>query len=137
LQIIAIGVRDAVQSSVISVATQNYDEVYNGLREGYSGGYALLGDNWVTDIDDGAVMNELTLLLGLNYGKKYASGVIEYELSDLVVNILNTPFAPSSNNERFEAEIYVTLTVPISFGWERVPPMEIQLKVNAGYTPKF
>ncbi|MDA3845705.1 MAG: hypothetical protein PF505_04045, partial [Vallitaleaceae bacterium] len=40
LQMIAQGVRDAVQSSVISVASENYDVVYHGLREGYSGGYA-------------------------------------------------------------------------------------------------
>jgi len=46
LTIIARGVRDAVQSSIISVATTNYDELYNGLREGYSGGYTLDGDNW-------------------------------------------------------------------------------------------
>ncbi|MFA9399294.1 MAG: hypothetical protein ACERKV_13650, partial [Clostridiaceae bacterium] len=30
LQIIAKGVRDALQTSVISVASQNYDDVYNG-----------------------------------------------------------------------------------------------------------
>jgi len=41
LQIIASGVRDALQSSIIAVATENYDEVYNGLREGYTGGYQL------------------------------------------------------------------------------------------------
>lgn len=137
LQIIAKGVRDAVQSSVISVATQNYDEVYNGLREGYSGGYALYDDSWVSRIDEGVVMNELTLLLGLSFGKKYAGGELEYELSELEVNILNAPLAPSSNSERFESEVYVTLTVPTSFGWEYVPPMKIQLKVNAAYTPKF
>jgi hypothetical protein len=137
LQIIAKGVRDAVQSSVISVATENYDEVYNGLREGYSGGYSLYGDSWVSRVDEGAVMNELSMLLGLVYGQKYAGGEIEYELSELEVNILNAPFAPSSNSERFESEVYVTLTVPISFGWEHLPPMEIRLKVNAGYTPKF
>ena len=28
-----------LQSAVISVATANYDDLYNGLREGYSGGY--------------------------------------------------------------------------------------------------
>lgn len=137
LHIIAKGVRDSVQSAVISVATQNYDEVYNGLREGYSGGYALYDDSWVSRIDEGAVMNELTMLLGLSFGQKYVGGELEYELSDLEVNILNVPLAPSSNNDRFEAEVYVTLSVPISFGWEEVPPMVIQLKVNAGYTPKF
>lgn len=38
LSIIAYGVRNALQESVISVATTNYNEVYDGLREGYSGG---------------------------------------------------------------------------------------------------
>ena len=49
LSIIAYGVRNALQESVISVATTNYNEVYDGLREGYSGGYfmtrGLLGGN--------------------------------------------------------------------------------------------
>lgn len=137
LQIITKGVRDAVQSSVISVATQNYDDVYTGLREGYSGSYSLYDDNWISRIDEGAVMNELTLLLGLSYGQKYTGGELESELTDLDVNILNAPLAPSSNNDRFEVEVFVTLTVTTAFGWEHVPSMEIKLKLNAGYTPNF
>ena len=39
LAVIVQGVRDGLTSSVITVATTNYDETYNGLREGYSGGY--------------------------------------------------------------------------------------------------
>ena len=137
LQIIAKGVRDAVQSSVISVATQNYDDVYNGLREGYSGGYALYGDSWMTQIDEGAVMSELSVLLGLHFGQKFTGGEVEYTISDIDVNVINTPFAPSGNSDRFEAEVFLTLTVPASFGWDHVPPMVIEMKVNAGYTPKF
>ena len=34
LMIVAVGVRDAVQSAVIDVATENWDKAYNGLREG-------------------------------------------------------------------------------------------------------
>jgi hypothetical protein len=137
LQIIAKGIRDAVQSSVISVATQNYDKVYNSLREGYSGGYMLSEEGWISHMDEGDVMGELTQLLGLEGGRKHVGGIVEYELSDLAVNILNAPFAPASNNQRFETEAWITLTVPLSFGWEHVPPMRIRLKVNAGYTPKF
>lgn len=37
LGIIVSGVRDGLQQAVITVATTNYDEAYNGLREGYSG----------------------------------------------------------------------------------------------------
>ena len=39
LMIVAQGVRDSVQSAIVDVATENWDEAYAGLREGYSGGY--------------------------------------------------------------------------------------------------
>ena len=38
LVIIAAGVKDAVQSAVISTSVGNYSNVYDGVREGYSGG---------------------------------------------------------------------------------------------------
>ena len=43
LMIVAQGVRDSVQSAIVDVATENWDEAYAGLREGYSGGYQLSG----------------------------------------------------------------------------------------------
>lgn len=46
LNVIAYGVRESLQASVISVATTNYNEVYDGIREGYSGGYAMNGSGW-------------------------------------------------------------------------------------------
>jgi hypothetical protein len=138
LQIIASGVRDALQSSVIAVATENYDEVYNGLREGYSGGYQLIEtDQWEEQVDSGAVLTKLSDKLGLIEGTKYAGVYMEYQLSDLDIQINNAPFATSDNDSRFEAEAWVTLTVPLSFGWDHLPPMEIRLKVDAGYSPKF
>ena len=52
LSIIAYGVRNALQESVISVATTNYNEVYDGLREGYSGGYFMTAGrkHWITEM---------------------------------------------------------------------------------------
>ena len=45
LLIVAQGVRDAVQEAVISTVNDNYDDVYHGVREGYSGAYQpLAGD---------------------------------------------------------------------------------------------
>lgn len=34
LMIVAQGVRDSVQSAIVAVATENWDEAYPGLREG-------------------------------------------------------------------------------------------------------
>ena len=39
LQVIAAGVRAAVEDAIISTVTDNYAGVYHGAREGYSGSY--------------------------------------------------------------------------------------------------
>lgn len=144
LQLIAKGVRDALQTSVISVATQNYDDVYNGLREGYSGGYTLSSsDKWESKIDTGDVYDYLDNLLGLEKDGAYHIKIIgkeaEYKLSELRVKIINTPVAPSNTDslQKFQAEAYIHLEVPLSFGGDKLPPLQMNLKVKAGYTPKF
>ncbi len=143
LTIIARGVRDAVQSSIISVATTNYDELYNGLREGYSGGYTLDGDHWDESLDIGDIYGQLDRTLGLTKqsGKhvKNAGETPEYSIWGLDVDIKNVPFAPSNTDSanKFLAEATIELEVPLSFGWKSLPPMHITLHVKAGYTPKF
>ena len=143
LYIIAGGVRDAVQSSIISVATTNYDEVYNGLREGYSGGYALSGATWDETLDTGDIYGQLDRTLGLarHGGRhvKYAGDTLEYSLWGLDVEIINAPFAPTDPESagKFLAEATIELEAPLSFGWSFMPPMRITLHVKAGYTQKF
>lgn len=143
LMIIAKGVRDAVQSAIISVATTNYDEVYNGLREGYSGGYLLSGDYWDEYLDTGNMYGQLDRTLGLSRQGvkhlKYAGDTMEYAVWGLNVKIKNAPFAPFDNNaaDKFLAEATIELEVPLSFGWGGLPPMRITLNVKAGYVPKF
>lgn len=143
LMIIASGVRDAVQSAVIAAANDNYDDVYNGVREGYSGGYALSGSTWEDRLDYGDIYDRLDRTLGLqkNGGVhiKYAGETVEFKLSNLTVNIINAPFAPSNPDgaQKFLADAAITLEVPVSFGGKSLPPMRINLKVEAGYTSKF
>lgn len=138
LQLITKGVRDATQSAVISVATQNYDDVYNGLREGYSGGYTLdQHDVWVKRVDSGAVLSNLSEVLGLIGGSKYTNGYLEYAISNINIDVKNPDLAPSGNIKRFESSITIDLLVPLSFGWGHLEPLKLKLKVDAGYTPKF
>lgn len=144
LQIIAKGVRDALQTSVIAAAAQNYDYLYNGLREGYSGAYTLSSsDTWESKINQGDVYAYLDNLLNLNkngeYHIKLTGDKEEYKLSDLKINIINAPLAPQNpdSSDKFQIEAYIHLEVPLSFGWEKLPLLQINLKVKAGYTPKF
>lgn len=141
LMIIAQGVRDGLQQAVISVATTNYDETYRGLREGYSGGYRLAGEQWVEDLDYDDVYYHLDSLLGTgrdgSYHVKAQGETYEYRLSGLKVEISNTGLAPGSAARNFEVDAKITIEIPLSFGWGMVPPLVMELRTRAAYMPKF
>jgi len=143
LQVIAQGTRDAVQSSITQVCTDNYSLMYNGLREGYSGGYQLLQEHWTQNIDTGDLYTQLDKQLGTQSDgsghSKTADSKIEYRISNLSVQMTNTPFAPENPGDetKFTGIATYTVTVPLSFGWQQLPPMEINISVVSGYTAKF
>lgn len=139
---ISAGVKDAVQSAVIATSVANYSNVYDGIREGYSGGYRYSGSSWKSSVSTGDVYGRLDKLLCLKSsgGKhiKTNSDGTEFTVSDLSVNIDNTQFAPNSRSiKQFSATSYITLEVPLSFCGEVLPPMKIRLCVKSKYTPKF
>lgn len=143
LAVIAEGVRDVVQSAMIDVATKNWYDAYNGLREGYSGGYVLNGTDWVVKLDTGDVYSRLKSTLGVKSisGKyiKYTGSDVEYTLSDLVVSVQNAPLAPANTGgiPQLSATGMVNVEVPLSFGWGHLPPLKFTMKLKGGFTPKF
>lgn len=143
LMIIAQGVRDAVQSAVISTVNDSYDDVYHGVREGYSGAYQPSADDFKQSLDYGDIYGRLDNLLGLqqesSYHVKYAGSTVEFRLSGLSVNLRNMPLAPSNpdNANGFLADTVIKLEVPVSFAGNLLPPMVINLKVQAKYMPLF
>lgn len=141
LAVIVQGVRDGLQQSVITVVTTNYDETYNGLREGYSGGYMLSGDEWQENLDYDYVLTRLSNLLGADRrGSTLIKGQpegYEYRLSGLNVEIINAPLTPGNTNKNFEADARITIEIPLSFGWDMVPPLKMEIRTRAAYMPKF
>ncbi len=143
LTIIAAGVRDAVQSAIISVATENYSNVYPGLRQSYSGGFNRSSSGWAEQVSAGDIYSQLTEILGLipenDQYVKQANNQTEYTLSELSLTIFNAPFAPSDPNSirQFTAQAVIHLKVPLSFGWGHLPPMEADLPIQAVYRPRF
>ena len=143
LMAIAGGVRDAVQSAMIEVATGNWDNAYNGLREGYSGGYTLSGTDWVVKLDTGDVYSRLESTLGVKKDNdkyvKYTGPDVEYILSGLSVSMQNAPLAPAGNNgiSQLSATGTVDVEVPLSFGWGHLPSLKITIKLKGGFTSKF
>lgn len=147
LQIIAAGVRDALESAVISTVNDNYAGVYHGIREGYSGGYLPDGTaSWETAVSEGDIYACLDSTIGTSQSGgrhvKYAGdsgGAMEFAIDSLSVVIRNAPLAPSDsrNAQRFEADAIIRLEVPVRFGGKLLPFMHITLKVRAGYIEAF
>lgn len=143
LNIIAKGTRDAMQTVITQSCTANYDKLYNGLREGYSGGYELTKNKWGENIDNGDIENLINKQMGTQKDTigyvKYIKDKVEFKISDLSVQMTNTPFAPNNTKDvqKFMGTAEYTLTVPLSFGWQGLPPMKIHMKAVSGYTAKF
>ena len=143
LMTIASGVKDAVQSAVISASVSNWANVYPCIREGYAGGYKYTKGAWNERMTSGNIYGRLSNLLGLEYKNgKYCSVTgdgVEYAVYGLNVHIDNSPFAPSSTDgiQEFQATSRITLEVPLSFGGDILPPMKVDLLVKSRYMPKF
>ena len=147
LQIIAVGVREAVEDAIISTVNDNYAGVYHGVREGYSGGYMPEGDTgWEMAISESDIYTYLDSTIGTESSGgrriKYAGdsgSAMEFAIDSLNVTIRNAPLAPSDprNAQRFEADTVIRLEVPVLFGGRLLPSMHITLKVQAGYIEVF
>ena len=142
ISIITTGLRDAVQSAVVSTVTANYDETYSQLREGYSGGYLYSDTGFIESIDVGDIYGRLDNLLGLTQeGKKYvkytASGQREYTISDLRIEFENTALAQGNADKNLYATVWIYITIPIRYGGRELLPLNLTLQTQAAYVPKF
>ena len=140
LNIIVQGVRDAAAQSVISVISDNYDDVYHSTREGYTAGWYPTDDAWDESTDTGAVYTQLTTTLGLAYESgaytKYSGEDIEYTLSGLEVEVDNNALS-SGESEGFLADVTIVLDVPTRFCGVPLPSLHLTLETQAKYIPKF
>ena len=144
LMVVASGVRDALQDAVIATVTENYDDVYHGVREGYSGGYQPMADDFEESLDYGDIYDKMDTILGLQTQNGYhvkTSGdttEMQFRIWNLQVDIENAPLATGDRaGDRFKVDSTIMLEVPVSFGGKLLPPMRIKVKNSAGYTPIF
>ena len=98
LVITAAGIKDAMESAVVSVVNDNYNEVYHGVREGYAAGYEPDDTGFTASVDHRDIYGRMCFLLGLeedgnSYVRYNNSGELEYRLKNLSVDIHNTALA--------------------------------------------
>ena len=141
VSLIAQGVREAVQQSIIATVNDNYDDVYHCVREGYAAGWFPTGDElWEESIDTGNIYGNLAATLGLTSDGtayvKYSGDAVEYILSGLTVEVSNNGLG-SGQSEGYLATARIELEVPTAFAGSILPPIRVTLKTQAKYMPLF
>ncbi len=139
LQSTAMNTRNAVQAAITQVCTDNTKNVYTGIREGYAGGYKLENVSWDNNVSDSDILSKVDAKLGTSAGVKSVNGKLIYKITDLSVRIQNAPLAPTDTDgvKQFTGTATFTLTVPLSFGGQSLPPMVINdIPVVGGYSQK-
>ncbi|MEG0913997.1 MAG: hypothetical protein RSG53_10385 [Oscillospiraceae bacterium] len=140
LNIIVQGVRDAAQQAVISVMSDNYNDVYHSTREGYAAGWYPSAEDWEESLDLGDVYSQLTNTLALTYSGgeyiKLSGEQKEFALHDLEVEIRNNALS-SGEAEGYLADVTLNMDVPTQFCGTVLPDLHLTLKTQAKYIPKF
>jgi hypothetical protein len=146
MQIIANNIRDAYERSILTVAADNYNEVYAGFRDKeyiggeFEGGPAGGGDKnelaeWVAMNDYGNIKEELMELLSLKEdGRFILSDKDKYKLSDMKVEVKNGEY---SSNTRYQIKGTLKLTIPFYFNKVFISDIVIPIHVNSAYTAKY
>ena len=139
--IISSGIKNAVQSAVVSAVAANYDEAYSQLREGYSGGYTYVDDTFAETVDTGNVYARLDELLALTeeggVHTKYNGTAKEYSVSNLQLEFENTDFAQGNAVKNLNGTVYMDVEIPVRFGGRELVPIRYTMRVKASYMPKF
>ncbi len=147
VQIIAYGIRDNFERAVLTVASENYNEVYAGFREieytggVYEGGPAGGGNieeipEWLPLNDYGNVIDELQELLNLEQteDETYVSENDNYVVDNMIVEVRDYS---SDAGGRYEIRGVIRLHVPLYFVKIKITDIELPIKIKTAYTPKY
>ncbi|SHN87916.1 TadE/TadG family type IV pilus assembly protein [Desulfitobacterium chlororespirans] len=143
IQIIASGVRNAVQAATLTVANDNAEMAYGGIKNGYSGGYARSDTVWLPSLNTGDIYAEIDRILGTKpqggHHVKIADDWKEFEVYGLMVDVVNAPFTPEHTERDKTLFIMsrITLEVPVLFMGNQVDVMMTDLVVSSDYMAKF
>ncbi|MCC0732132.1 MULTISPECIES: hypothetical protein [unclassified Clostridioides] len=143
LRLLTTNIRNALQTATISVATENWSEVYPSLRESHGAAYKLDSDKWVENTNKGNIEYNLEKILKVerrgSYYAKIGDGEEIYKLSNLRTKIVNRELAPKDVNKakKYSVETTVDLEIPFSFGFTNIKPFKKEINVIATYSSKF
>lgn len=129
-------VEKKLDEAVVSVATENWDQIYSGVRDGYSGGHKYYVTRFRESYSSGDVALRLNNYIGADEGVKYDdNGKIVLKMHDLITQIENVSFR-AGNTLNFKVKSSVKVRVPFKI-WKSNINIDVEVKAASKYTNKF
>ncbi len=126
---IAQGVHDFTYQAVVSAATTNAYNTFDGVKE---------GNTYAGIITTNEVKSNLKNTIGLNNSlEKKVGDKLKFQIKDLQVNYANVTVGTATNEATLSFETTLTLIIPIQFGNECLGSIPKPIKVKATYIPLF
>lgn len=139
---------NSVVSSVEGVAQENWDEIYQGVREGYAGAYTKdeLTDDWEEIINRKQIIEQMKEMYdfeedGLLLTKVGSDGktIFSIEPDEMEITVINTSF-DDDEGAALVVEATNTVVLPFMFlagMFDEVPAIEFERTTKVRYVPKF
>lgn len=141
--IITSNLKDAYERAILTVASENYNEVYAGFREikniggEYQGGPESGLDEapeWVTLHDYGDVSEELMELLNLIDNDTFLySNEDEYSISNFKIEVKDMLLT----TRKYEVKGNAKISIPLYFANQKIYDIQMTIRVSTAYTPKY
>lgn len=131
------GITDTVSGAVVSVAAVNCPNVFGGVRESEALARIHDGSSWEQLVSTDDVKDKLIDVLTLTESGdsliRYTpvKGQENYRIKNLTVNYLN------NDGDVLNFESQFTVSIPIYFAGEILPPITKEMKVKSRYESKF
>lgn len=136
LNIIAAAVRDKYQAAIISSATENYKNVYPTVRESYAASVTFNGYSWreLDNVTQTKIYNRI--LSNLNTGERSQCSIAK---SSIDFTVSPSTIAPSNvySSQTFDVDGKLVVTIPLSFAWDSLPPIRMNVNVKSQWKMQF
>lgn len=126
---IAQGVHDFTYQAIISSATSNAYNAFDGVKE---------GNTYTGIVSTNEVRSRLISTVGLNSSlEKKVNEKLKFSIKNLNVDYVNVTIGATTNDTTLSFQATLTLLIPIQFGNESLGSIPKPIKVKATYIPLF
>lgn len=134
LNIASAAIRDKYEDAIISVCVQNYDKMYQPIRESHAASYNYSNNRWLESNRASETQIRQYLNSAMDNGE-----LMQFSIDDIDFVVTPAKVAPSNYDtaQKFAISGTMTVTIPYRFAWSQLMPITLTVDVSSQWRAKF